>query len=441
VLSLCLCAAAALVFGVFAWLATARPLAGAVACLAFIVHPSMTTAAVAWVMNQMHLLEAITICGGLIWWFLVRRRSAAWWLPLLGFEVTALLIKEDGILLLPAIVLLHSARRRIIEPDLPRIPRGPLVAVTVSALALFGFRLFVLESLGGYSHLTVTRVLHEPAALAWHGLRYQLESLRGVFGLSDPPFRWPPAASAFALVLVAAAIACWRHASANARYVIVSGIIVTLLFDAPTLLGTKPQQLHMIAAGTALLFTGSAIAMLDAARTPMLRTSVAALLTMSAIAMALASRTLGARYEPFSSDVLATDEKVLAWDRVPVELRDYVRRKRDPAAADRVGANPAYAVDAVTFRVADGRLDVYVRRNATAADVPLRRSPEEVTGSARVEVRADGRLVATIEIEGREWRIARVPLVPAAASRAGQMHRVVITSAGGAIESSAVVVR
>jgi putative protein kinase ArgK-like GTPase of G3E family len=82
-----------------------------------------------------------------------------------------------------------------------------------------------------------------------------------------------------------------------------------------------------------------------------------------------------------------------------------------------------------------------VRRNATTADVPLRRSPEEVTGSARVEVRADGRLVATIEIEGREWRIARVPLVPAAASRAGRMHRVVITSAGGAIESSAVVVR
>jgi hypothetical protein len=78
VLSLCLCAAAALVFGVFAWLVTARPLAGAVACLAFIVHPSMTTAAVAWVMNQMHLLAAITIFGGLIWWFLVRRRSAAW---------------------------------------------------------------------------------------------------------------------------------------------------------------------------------------------------------------------------------------------------------------------------------------------------------------------------------------------------------------------------
>jgi hypothetical protein len=49
-----------------------------VACLAFIVHPSMTTAAGAWVMNRMHLLAAITIFGGLVWWFLVRRRSAAW---------------------------------------------------------------------------------------------------------------------------------------------------------------------------------------------------------------------------------------------------------------------------------------------------------------------------------------------------------------------------
>jgi hypothetical protein len=53
--------------------------------------------------------------------------------------------------------------------------------------------------------LTVTRVLHEPAALAWHGLLYQLESLRGAFGLSDPPFRWPPAASAFVPLVPAAA--------------------------------------------------------------------------------------------------------------------------------------------------------------------------------------------------------------------------------------------
>lgn len=437
VLSLCLCAAAALAMGAFVWLASRRRAAGAVACLAFVVHPSLAIAGVAWVMNQMHLLEAIVIFAGLTWWFLVRRRSAAWWTPLLGFQVTAMLINEDGILLLPAIAILHATRRRMLEPDLPRVPRAVMVTIAAVAFAVFAVRTLVLGGIGGYGHLTLARVGREPLTLASQALFYQLDSLAGVFGLSEGLLRWPPAASAFAALLVAAGIACWRRADPTSRYLMVSGVLLTLLFDLPMMFGTKPQQLHLIAAGTAILFTGSAMAMLDGARTRALRTPVALLLIAGAIVMAFASRTLGARYAPFSSDVLATDEKVIGWESMPAELREYLRRKPGAGPAG-VSANPA-SLDAVTFRVAADRLDIYVTRGATAVDVLLRRGPEEIAGSARVEIRADG-VASTIELPAGAWRPVRLPLVPASASRIGRMHRLVITSAHGAIASSAVVV-
>jgi hypothetical protein len=102
VLSLAMFAGAAFLVGTFASQTLGRPWAGVLASVVFVCHPSFPYSAVVWVTNQMHLLELLTVMSALCWWFAVRRRSAVWWVPLLAFEVAALLIKEDGVMLSPS---------------------------------------------------------------------------------------------------------------------------------------------------------------------------------------------------------------------------------------------------------------------------------------------------------------------------------------------------
>ena len=75
----------------------------AAAALLFITHPAMPYSLVAWVTNQMHLLQILVVLGALLWWDMVRARGVTWWLPLLLFATVSFLIKEDGVMLLPAI--------------------------------------------------------------------------------------------------------------------------------------------------------------------------------------------------------------------------------------------------------------------------------------------------------------------------------------------------
>ena len=98
---------------------TGRALAAAVAALLVVAHPTMPYSLVAWVTNQMHLVQTLVVLSAFLWWHAVRARTIVWWLPLLVFGAAAFMVKEDGLMLLPAIVALHAITRRVSEPDLP----------------------------------------------------------------------------------------------------------------------------------------------------------------------------------------------------------------------------------------------------------------------------------------------------------------------------------
>ena len=77
---------------------------------------------VAWVTNQMHLAADARRADALLWWHAVRARPLVWWLPLLVFGAAAFMVKEDGLMLLPAIVTSHAITRRVAEPGLRPAP-------------------------------------------------------------------------------------------------------------------------------------------------------------------------------------------------------------------------------------------------------------------------------------------------------------------------------
>ena len=117
-LSLTLFACCAALVGWLALRITGRLRPGINATVLYASHPAMPYSLVAWVTNQMHLIETVTVLLALAWWHVVRGRSVAWWLPLLGLGAAAFLIKEDGIMLIPCVVVAHWINRRINEPNL-----------------------------------------------------------------------------------------------------------------------------------------------------------------------------------------------------------------------------------------------------------------------------------------------------------------------------------
>jgi hypothetical protein len=83
-LSLVMFGLAAVMLGLLARAFLGSTAGGAFAIAAFALHPAMPYAAVAWVTNQMHLLQMLVVFTALLWWCFVRRRSVAWWAPVAG---------------------------------------------------------------------------------------------------------------------------------------------------------------------------------------------------------------------------------------------------------------------------------------------------------------------------------------------------------------------
>lgn len=54
------------------------------------------------------------------------------------FQVVALMVKEDGVMLVPVILELHWGRRAIVERDLPQVPwQFVALAAIVGAALLY----------------------------------------------------------------------------------------------------------------------------------------------------------------------------------------------------------------------------------------------------------------------------------------------------------------
>ena len=210
---------------------------------------------VAWVTNQMHLVECLVVLTALVWWDAVYERGLLWWLPLLGFAVVAFLIKEDGIMLLPAVVTLHAVRRWFSDDDVafPPLPFLALAAVLMTVLAE-ARSVDTRRGRGG----TASCARRRAPQLRQRTLRTVPAGARG-----------PTLAAGRELVRDAVpvtAILLWRRSTCGARTAMVSGLAIAMLFDLPFIFITKAEQLHFIALGAALFLTGSSVVVFTALR-------------------------------------------------------------------------------------------------------------------------------------------------------------------------------
>ena len=433
--SLVLFAMAAALSGWLAQRLTHRATAAVALVLVMVCHPAMPYALVAWITNQMHLAQTIVVLLALLWWHAVRARPLAWWLPLLLFGVAAFLIKEDGLMLLPVILLVHFITRKVSEPELPPVPRA-FVALSLGTVAgLIALRASALGGLGGYGRPS------------YHAAWINLSSgLTRVFRLVPATRPWQPMASWFATLLPIVSLIAWPWISRGARVLLLNGVALAVMFNLPFAFVSKPEQMYLVGLGASITLTGAALGLLDVAHAGRTgRTGIAivvAVLVAGLASFATVARDIMRDFEPFGPIVLAHDDIVRTWSPVPPELRDYVARKREPDARNRVSSNPLDELSAVTFgvygreRSPDGvqymwmntsHAEIQVRANARSAMIPLRHSIEAFGERTRALIEVDGRLADDLALDTPAWRQSTLPLRPDTVPRVSGMHRVKIT--------------
>jgi hypothetical protein len=429
-LSLAMFWLSAVLFGLLARAFLRSTAGGALAIAAFAVHPSMPYAAVAWVTNQMHLLQLLVVLSALLWWFFIRRRSVGWWMPLVLFQLAALMVKEDGVMLVPVILVLHALRWATVERDLPR-PPWPFVALAAAAgAALLYYRAQVLHGLGGYGRPSVDQ--------AWSNYRRGFVS---VFRLVPARRPWQLESSWFVTVLPIAAFACWRRCPANVRFTLLAALAIGMLFNLPFMFVVKVQQMHLVATGAALLIAAAAMAIAGAMPRRAVAAAVAAVTCAGLTGMAAVTRDITRDFEPFGKIILTTDDIVIGWAAVPAELREYLVRKKEPGASSWLPANPAEALETVAFglhshetdpagrrlRWMSGRtVEMFVQPHVRRIEIPLRHAIEALRDPATAVIEVDGRVLDRITFASGEWRQSSLTLRPADIRWWRRMHRVVI---------------
>jgi hypothetical protein len=429
-LSLLMFGAAVLLFGVWVRTIISSTGAGLFAMVVLIVHPAMPYAAVAWVTNQMHLLAMLIVLGALLWWTQVRGRSARWWIPLIFLEAAALLVKEDGIMLVPAIVTLHLLYGGLVDPPLRLPPPAFLLAALATAGALLALRHGALQGLTGYAA--------PDWATAWQNFRRGFES---AFWLSPVRRPWQLPASWFVTLVPLAGCFAWRRIAAPARFCLAAGLALGVLFNLPFVVVVKVQQLHLVGLSAALLLTGASVGLVQLDGRHVFRAATAAVLAVGILLLAVVSRDITRDFEPFGPIILATDRLVAGWAAVPAELRDYLAEKREPGAASRLPSNPADALRSVVFNVhawetgpngrrfrwmAGGETEIEVSASARSVVLPLRHEIGLFRESAHARVELNGRTVDSVQFDSGEWRTTTILLRGVPVPRLRKMHRIVV---------------
>ena len=102
--------------------------------------------------------------------------------------------------------------------------------------------------------------------------------------------------------------------------------------------------MYLVGLGASITLTGAALGLLDIAHSGRAGRAgiaiVVAVLVAGLASFVAVARDITRDFEPFGPIVLAHDDIVRTWSPVPPELRDYVARKREPDARNRVSSNP-----------------------------------------------------------------------------------------------------
>jgi hypothetical protein len=408
-LTLAMFAATAALFGLWVLGVAGSTRAGILGTAWFCCYPTFAYSLTGWVMHQMHLLETLLVLGGLLWWWHCKSRPLRWWLPLLVLQLAAMLVKEDGAMLTLAILAVHGLYRVMIDPDVRPAPR---VFVAAGLTALLGFvlaRRAILGGMGGYG------------VPAWAEMQQNFAAgLERVF--FQTPARRPGQALVSVAVRLLPLLAAWpliRVSNRRFAFLGAAGVGMALLFNAPFIFVSKPEQYHLVGLGACFVLVACASSIAGVAEAPRIRAIVWAFAIAISPVFARVAIHAASDFAPCSARTLYTNAIVRDWGAVPAEIRAGLPTAA--ASCDAGAANPA-DLPAVVFgawgfedvagvpaRWTSGRVTVLVKPDTLRVRLPMRAMLGPLGGApARVRARVGRHQVLDLVLSDERWRCPQI---------------------------------
>lgn len=401
--------------------------AGALAILFYLGHPNVPWSTGTWVTNDFHKLTAISALCALLLWQHVRGRPASRWLLLVPFVLVCFLVKEDGLMLIPALISLQWARAKLAgdvkAPGLPLIAAGALAGA-----ALIAWRMLALRELGGFplpdSVEAVVRNLARGPIYAFT-----------LHGNISPLTVFEMLLAVVVVIFVALGIALMPR---EKRFLPVAGLLLMFWYDLPLSLISNVMRYYMLTIASAMVVVPVYLAW---ASQPVYRWVTAVWLAMWLIASHGMSR---------QQDVLTLfapcqlcEHSCVAWNldeisTLPPEARTYVADTARACAIDgdrrpHIGETGtltwglgATSIDTATgdrAKAVDGAVVMLIRGDAATTRISVRHPEASASHPVRVEIDADGGHV-TRELVSSDWTAIDVALRNGLRSWMRGAHRV-----------------
>ena len=396
-----------------------------------VIHPAWPDTGGTWVFHQFQLLGcALTTLVLLVW---QRRRSGSargWW-PVFALLVVGFYVKEDNLMLLPAVLIAQTVRARI-AGDVPAPSRALWGAALLLAMGLLGFRAWL------FPHFTYPRF----ELAAWLSATPEVRNL--IHGPYHTLFVIPGGWASHAATVVLSSfsvlglIAVARAPRAPAASVWMLGASVLLSVDLPLVVTSGPTRDHLVVLAAVLILSASASLLVPWAQRVLGRRASWSLLPVCAIVLASATQMFIGQYVPCSGGDREATAVTLSWTEVPSDLRRYLAGRELMCAAG-TARPPVEALGAVMWRVGPWLTDAatgaslrwttdhavaLVRRDAHVVTISVRHP--EATAAAPVVVLIDGDIDSPVRVELRspEWHVVRPSLVVGLWSRVRSSYRI-----------------
>jgi len=271
--------------------------------LTFLTHPVMPPSAAVWITNQMHELELLLVIPALI----LATRDPRHWRWLVVLQASAVLVKEDAVMLAPAVAAIWVVRGVL-------VPRGWIAASLATVAAYAAVRTWALGGIGGYEGMTsIVGIIYAPLTVV---------RLAGYVGAADY-------IAALALTALGG-LAAWTMVNAPLRAAqpLLLSAALFGLFSGPLIAGRPlPVRSHLLVVCLAGAVGGAVQLLEGTSRRVWALSLVATFLIAFVVSNWKATNRLG----PCSVEVLAHDSTARQWgNRVPVALRDSLAQKACP---------------------------------------------------------------------------------------------------------------
>lgn len=303
--------------GLFAFAAReAGRRAGILAAFLFIAHPMLAPSTSAWISNGVHVLADLAAIASLLIWQRARTRPLGAWWPLAVLTVIAFWLKEDGLMIVPALLALQWLRQRMVGDAKPVTLRLTMAAVMVAA-ALIGLRLSIFPFAAAATRDLDAYHVHEWSSSVYHVMA------------ALPGGVWGSVAGAIVTVIAIAAIivALRAHSHVSGFRLTVTGLVLMVCFSAPLVFIGGPTRSHLITLAAAIVMAGVCEIVLAAADDTAWERIAYGVVAAALVFMSFGARVSNEAFLPCSAEVLDGDRHMAEWPGLSDDLRRWLTEK------------------------------------------------------------------------------------------------------------------